>query len=287
MLVPVILAGLSAIMFGFGDLLGGVAIRRSGRQRSPLGLAMVATMVGAVCVGLYLLVRPPETVRPADVVWPLAAGLFMASTRPLLYLGMARGPVAVFAPIFGLTMIVVTTVIGPFIGQDLSGLEVVGVGLALVAVALLSGEGGVPRLGRLLRSGAVGLAVLTGTSVGLAGVFLTQAAPEAGELPAFLVLVSGVVVLPVVVRVGTGTFRPDRAVVGFGMVLGATSATAMALSTAAYLRGSAAVVTALIALSPGVSVVIAWRFLGERLYPAQAVGGVFAVAAVLAFATAG
>ena len=129
--------------------------------------------------------------------------------------------------------------------------------------------------------------MLTGTSVGLAGVFLTQAAPEAGELPAFLVLVSGVVVLPVVVRAGTGTFRPDRAVVGFGMVLGATSATAMALSTAAYLRGSAAVVTALIALSPGVSVVIAWRFLGERLYPVQAVGGVFAVAAVLAFATAG
>jgi len=285
--VPVILAGLSAIMFGFGDLLGGVAIRRSGRQRSSLGLAMVATMVGAVLVGLFLLVRPPETVRPADVVWPSAAGLLMASTRPLLYLGMARGPVAVFAPIFGLTMIVVPAAIGPLIGQHLNGLEVVGVGLALVAVALLSGEGGIPQPGRLLRSGAVGLAVLTGTSIGLAGVFLTQAAPEAGELPAFLVMVSGVVVLPVVVRLGTGTFRPDHAVVGYGMVLGATSAMALALSTAAYLRGSAAVVTALIALAPGVSVAIAWRFLGERLYPLQAIGGAFAVAAVLAFAMAG
>jgi len=285
--VPVILAGLSAIMFGFGDLLGGVAIRHSGRQRSSLGLAMVATLVGAVLVGLFLLARPPETVRPADVVWPSAAGLLMASTRPLLYLGMARGPVAVFAPIFGLTMIVVPAVIGPFIGQYLNGLEVVGVGLALVAVALLSGEGGVPELGRLLRSGTVGLAVLTGTSIGVAGVFLTQAAPEAGELPAFLVMVSGVVVLPVVVRLGTGTFRPDRAVVGYGLVLGVTSATALALSTAAYLRGSAAVVTALIALAPGVSVAIAWRFLGERLYPLQAVGGVFAVAAIFAFALAG
>ena len=285
--VPVILAGLSAIMFGFGDLLGGVAIRRSGRQRSSLGLAMVATMVGAVLVGLFLVFRPPETVRPADVAWPSAAGLLMASTRPLLYLGMARGPVAVFAPIFGLTMIVVPAGIGPFIGQHLTGLEVLGVGLALVAVVLLSGEGGVPQPGQLLRSGAVGLAVLTGTSIGIAGVFLTQAAPEAGELPAFLVMVSGVVVLPVVVRLGTGTFRPDRAVVGYGMVLGATSATALALSTAAYLRGSAAVVTALIALAPGVSVAIAWRFLGERLYPLQAVGGVFGVAAILAFAIAG
>ncbi len=84
--VPVLLAGLSAIAFGCGDLLGGVAIRRSGRQESSLGLAMVATMVGAVLIGTYVLVRPPEVVRFADVAWPVAAGLFMAVTRPLMYL---------------------------------------------------------------------------------------------------------------------------------------------------------------------------------------------------------
>ncbi len=285
--VPVLLAGLSAIAFGCGDLLGGVAIRRSGRQESSLGLAMVATMVGAVLIGTYVLVRPPEVVRFADVAWPVAAGLFMAVTRPLMYLGMARGPVAVFAPVFGLTMIAVPAVIGPFIGERLAGLEVLGVLSAVVSVVLLSGEGGVPRPGRLLRSPAVGLAVVVGTSIGMGGVFLTQAAPEAGELPALLVLVSGLVVLPVFHRVRIGTFRPDRAVVGFGVVLGVSSGTAMVLSTAAYLRGSAAVVTALIALAPGVSVVIAWRFLGERLYLLQAVGGAFGVAAVVAFALAG
>ncbi len=285
--VPVILAGLSAIAFGCGDLLGGVAIRRSGRPESSLGLAMVATTVGALLVGLLVIARPPEAVRFADVAWPVAAGLLMAVNRPLVYLGMARGPVALFAPVFGLTMVAVPVIIGPFIGQHLDSREVLGVLLVVVAVVLLSGEGGIPRLGSFLRNSAVGLAMVVGTSIGLGGVFLSQAAPEAGELPAFLVLVSGVVVLPIFVRARTGTFRPDRAIVGFGVVMGSSSALAMALSTAAYLRGSAAVVTALIALAPGVSVVISWRFLGERLYLLQAVGGLFGVAAVVAFALAG
>lgn len=287
MAVPVILAALSAIGFGCGDLLGGVATRRAGRSESSIGLAMVATMVGAFLVGLYLLVRPPELVQTSDVVWSVAAGLLMATTRPLVYLGMARGPVAVFGPVFSLTMIAVPAIASTFVGQSLVAVEVLGLVLAAVAVVLLSGEGSLPHPSRLLRSPVIGMAMIVGGNIGLCGVFLSQAAPEAGELPVFLVLVSGVVVLPVFVRVRTGSFRPDKAIVGFGLVLGLSSATALALSTAAYLRGSAAVVTALIALAPGVSVAIAWRFLGERVLPLQVVGGLLAVAAVTAFAMAG
>ena len=285
--MPVILAGLSALAFGFGDLLGGVAIRRSGRPGAALGVAMMATLVGAVLIGLLLVVRPPEVVRWQDIAWPVGAGALMVATRPLLYLGMARGPVAVFAPSFGLVMIVVPTIVGPLIGQTLEGIEMAGVALAIPAVVLLSGEGRLPKLGVVLRSPVLGLAVVVGTSIGTAGLLLTQAAPEAGEVPAFVVLVTGVMVMPWILRQRTGSFLPEREILGFGSVLGASSAVAFVLSTAAYLRGSAAIVTALIAMSPGVSVVISWRFLGERLYAVQALGGAFGMAAVTAFALAG
>ena len=285
--MPVILAGLSALAFGFGDLLGGVAIRRSGRPGAALGVAMVATLVGAVLIGLLLVVRPPEVVRWEDIVWPVGAGALMVATRPLLYLGMARGPVAVFAPSFGLVMIVVPTIVGPLIGQTLKGIEMAGVALAIPAVVLLSGEGRLPKLGVVLRSPVLGHAAVVGTSVGTAGLFLTQAAPEAGEVPAFVVLVTGVMVMPWILRQRTGSFWPEREILGFGSVLGASSAVAFVLSTAAYLRGSAAVVSALIAMAPVVSVVISWRFLGERLHAVQVLGGVFGMAAVTAFAMAG
>jgi drug/metabolite transporter (DMT)-like permease len=195
--------------------------------------------------------------------------------------------VAVFAPSFGLMMIVVPVIVGPLIGQTLEGIEMVGVALAIPAVVLLSGEGRLPKPGVILRSPVLGLAVVVGASIGTAGLLLTQAAPEAGEVPAFVVLVTGVMVMPWILRQRTGSFWPEREIVGFGSVLGASSAVAFVLSTAAYLRGSAAIVTALIAMSPGVSVVISWRFLGERLYAVQALGGAFGMAAVTAFALAG
>ena len=282
--VTVLLAAVSAVFFGVGDLLGGIAIRRSGRPGAAVSVAMTATAVAAVVVGLVLVVRPPEAVSVADVIWPVMAGLLMAATRPLLYLGMARGPVAVFAPGYGLTMIAVPALVGPFIGQHLTGIEVLGVLLAVIAVVLLSGEGKLPRIGDIVRSRVVGMAMAVGCSIGMAGVLLTQADPAAGEVPALLVLLTGLVVLSTFARVRSGSVWPDPIVRRFGLVLGFTSGTAFVLSTAAYLRGSAAVVTALIALCPGVSVGIAWRFLGERVAPLQVLGGVFGVASVVAFA---
>ena len=283
-MVTVLLAAASAVFFGVGDLLGGIAIRRSGRPGAAVAVAMTATAVAAVVVGLVLVVRPPEAVSVADVIWPVMAGLLMAATRPLLYLGMARGPVAVFAPGYGLTMIAVPALVGPFIGQHLTGIEVLGVLLAVIAVVLLSGEGKLPRIGDIVRSRVVGMAMAVGCSIGMAGILLTQADPAAGEVPALLVLLTGLVVLSTFARVRSGSVWPDPIVRRFGLVLGFTSGTAFVLSTAAYLRGSAAVVTALIALCPGVSVGIAWRFLGERVAPLQVLGGVLGVASVVAFA---
>ena len=283
-LVTVLLAAASAVFFGVGDLLGGIAIRRSGRPGAAVSVAMTATAVAAVVVGLVLVVRPPEAVSVADVIWPVMAGLLMAATRPLLYLGMARGPVAVFAPGYGLTMIAVPALVGPFIGQHLTGIEVLGVLLAVIAVVLLSGEGKLPRIGDIVRSRVVGMAMAVGCSIGMAGILLTQADPAAGEVPALLVLLTGLVVLSTFARARSGSVWPDPIVRRFGLVLGFTSGTAFVLSTAAYLRGSAAVVTALIALCPGVSVGIAWRFLGERVAPLQVLGGVLGVASVVAFA---
>ena len=132
----------------------------------------------------------------------------------------------------------------------------------------------------------VGLALVVGTSLGMTGVFLTQAAPEAGNLPAFLVLATGAVLLPLATRRQSPSLWSERLVRRYGAVLGSFTGLAFLLSTAAYLRGTAAVVTALVALCPAGSVLVSWRFLGERLYPLQAVGGIFGAVAVVCFSLA-
>ena len=83
--VTVLLAAMSAAFFGIGDLLGGIAIRRSGRPGAAITVAMTATAVGAVVVGLVLVMRPPEAVSMADVMWPVMACLLYTSPSPRDY----------------------------------------------------------------------------------------------------------------------------------------------------------------------------------------------------------
>ena len=98
--MTVLLGGLAAIFFGIGDLLGGVGVRKSGRPGSAVSMAIVATIVGTTVIGLFMLVMPPESISASDLWWSVLAGLSMSATRPLLYLGMARGPISVFSPSF-------------------------------------------------------------------------------------------------------------------------------------------------------------------------------------------
>ena len=245
---------------------------------------MVATCVGATVIGGYLLFNPPESLTSSDVGWSVLAGLSMSATRPLLYLGMARGPIAVFSPTFGLTAIVIPALVGPLVGQRPGPWELFGLVSAIPAVVLLSGEGRVPTISEVLRSPVLGMAVVVGTCIGIAGLFLSFVDEQAGGFPAFMTLAVGFVVLPVVSVFIPGRGFPDRVTTRFGAILGVTSATAFMLSTLAYQRGSAAVVTALICLCPGVSIVIAWKFLHERLATPQMVGGAFGVLTVVLFA---
>lgn len=285
--MTVLLGGLAAIFFGVGDLLGGVGVRRSGRSGAPIGLSIVATASGATLIGFYMILVPPESLTGADIRWSVLAGLSMSVTRPLLYLGMARGPIAVFAPAFGLTAIVVPSAIGPFVGQSPSPWEILGLIAAIPAVALISGEGRVPSLGEVFRSPVLGMATLVGSCIGIAGLFLSFVDEGAGVFPAFTTLAVGLIVLPLVSIFLPNGGKPDRVTSRFGVALGLTSSIAFALSSLAYQKGSAAVVTTLICLCPGVSILIAWRFLQERLAPLQVIGGAFGVATVVLFALGG
>jgi len=282
--VTVLLGGLSAVFFGIGDLLGGMGVRKSGRSGAAVGMSIVATAAGALVIGVYLLFSPPESLARSDIGWSVLAGLSMSASRPLLYLGMARGPIAVFAPTFGLTAIIVPALVGPLVGQHLGLWELLGLVAVFPAVVLLSGEGRVPTIGEVFHSPVLGMAVLVGACIGIAGLFLSFVDDSAGVFPAFMTVAVGFVVLTVLSVLIPGGRLPDRVTTGFGAILGVTVAIAFMLSTLAYQRGSAVVVTALICLCPGVSIVLAWKFLHERLAALQMVGGAFGVLTVVLFA---
>ena len=128
------------------------------------------------------------------------------------------------------------------------------------------------------------MAVVVGTCIGVAGLCQSFVDDGAGVFPAFITLLTGVVVLPIVSVATSGNIKPDPVVLRHGLLLGFTSSTAFMLAAVAYQRGSAAVITALICLCPGVSIFIAWRLLKEKVALLQMVGGVFGIVTIIMFA---
>lgn len=284
--MTILLGTLAAIGFGVGDLIAGVGGRRDGSPNAPVGVAFTASLVGALLSGLYLLTSSDDSLTGRDLYWAAAAAVLMSAARPLLYRGMAVGPIVVFAPVFALVALVVPALLGLAVGQSLAPLEVLAVAIAVPAVVLMSSERRLPTLQEFRSSSVVAGAAVVGSLVGLAGLFLSFVSDDAGVIPAFMVAVFGLVLIPVVGR-GVGlTLQLNRTTVRFGAVVGCTSIVSFALAAITFQRGNAAIGSALIGLSPGVSIVLAWRLLGERLWPIQVIGAVLGALTVILFAVA-
>ena len=181
------------------------------------------------------------------------------------------------------TVAPVTAVVGAIVpvswglieGERPSALVLVGVGCALVAGALLAREeDGGPKVGgrgQLLVAGAAGAAL--GTSFIMFAKTSSDIRLLAGPLgPAGCGVLVGLVVLVLVLaRPGSVTFpagRDRRLALGAGGL----DVLATTLLVIAVRRELAVVVAPVASLAPGMTVVLAWRVLHERIGRSQLVG---------------
>jgi drug/metabolite transporter (DMT)-like permease len=277
------LAATCALLLGVVDYLSGVTLRRDGRHDAALSYAALASIVGLlVVVASWPLARPEHMTR-ADVIWAIAAGVSIGSALPLLMVAMARGPIAVVAPVIGLMSLAVPAIAGPLLGDVLTRWDVVGVLLALPAAALVAtlpesdvSDGAV--------SAAVVLAMIVGALLGSAAVFFGRTGEESGIGPAVVaqvttalfVLVSGVI---------TGRLvRLRRSGITAAVAMGILNVLAVLSSVLAFQRGPVSVVAAIIGMAPGVTVVLAWFVVHERIGRRQILGFALGAVAVVLFA---
>ena len=284
--MTILLGALAAVGFGVGDLVAGVGGRRDGSPGAPVGIALTASAVGAVLSALYLLVGPDVTVSGEDLAWAVGAAVFMSAGRPLLYRGMAIGPIVVFAPVFALVALVVPALLGVVVGQSLALLEVVAVLVAVPAVVLMSSERSLPTYDEFRSSSVVANAAVAGLLVGLAGLFLSFVSEDAGAAPALAIALAGLVVIPIMARIIGLPMRLTQTTTRFGLIVGCTSIVAFVLAALTFQRGNAAIGSALIGLAPGVSIGLAWKLLGEKLWPIQVIGLALGAMTVVLFALA-
>ena len=268
---------LVAASFGSGDFLGGLASRQS-RTLPVLAIAQLVALLGAVVVavagGGELSLR---------AVWLGAcAGLLNVGALGCLYRGLAVGRIGQVAPVAAVVGAVVPITWGLATGERPSTVVLVGVGLAVVAGALVSSERE-ERPGSLFDRGLL-LAVAAGVGFGTSFILFSSTPHNSGFWPvlsARMAAAVGVWVVILVLRVSpTLPVGPRRqAIAAGGLDVAATTLLLVALR-----HGLTVVVAPVASLAPGFTVMEAWWILHERASRVQLVGLVTALVGLVLIA---
>lgn len=270
---------LSAATYGIGDFCGGMATKRA---------SAAAVLLWSHVVGLSLVIAAVPFVAGEltahDVVIGAIGGLGGAAGVGLLYQALAIGPMSVVAPVTALLAAAVPVVAGVASGERPGLGATVGMGMALVAIVLVSAEGG-GSLRPADRRG-VNYAMGSGLGFGLFFVALSYTGDDAGVWPLVAARLASVTVMVVLALAG----RVDATIAaGPGRPLTAAAGALDVLANVLYLlavrRGLLSVVSVLSSLYPVSTIILARVVLGERFIAIQRVGMALAISAAIFMAS--
>jgi drug/metabolite transporter (DMT)-like permease len=260
----------ASALWGVGDFLGGVTSRRLATL-AVLAVSQAAGLLGILVVAAF---AGGGFLGPTAIAAAVAAGVAGAVGLAALYRGMAVGAIGVVAPISASAAVLPVTV-GLTRGERPAAIQLVGVTLALVGVALVSRE---PGASGGLASGAP-LALVAAIAFGSYFVFMDRASADDAYWAVVVARASAsTLALSAAVarrslRVGA---RDVPVLVAIGLFdVGANLALALALN-----EGFVSLVSVLASLYPVVTILLAVVMLRERPARSQALGGAVALAGV-------
>ena len=280
-----ILLGLaSAIAFGVSDYLAGVLSRRL--HFTLVGLISQVSATALAWASLPWTGGP----RPATaaLAWGALSGIGGGVGSLALYRGLGRGKMSVVGPLSSVGAAALPALAGIALGDRPSPLAIGGVLLALPAIWLVASSSGRPGGERAAGPSGVGDGLLAGAGFGLLFIGLARAGDDAGLWPVATGQLTALVLLTVVVGVRLATTRPalpggPRALLP-PLLVGCLSVTATLLYFLATHSGLLTIVAVLASLYPGITVLLAWLLLGERITRVQRAGLALCAVAVVAIA---
>lgn len=274
-----LLAIASAVLYGAADFLGGLASRRA----SAILVVVFAQGSGLVAVLLLLPALPGAAPSMGDLAWGGAAGLAGGGGVALLYRALAVGTMAVVAPTTAVCAVLIPVAAATLGGERVPPLATAGIGLALLAIVLVSqergaGTPGAPRGWRL--PAGFPIALLSGVAIGLFFLALARVGVDAGLWPIASARAASVLLLGAIALIRPPAWSSVRPVASVAVAAGVMDMAANALYLVAARRAPLSVVVTLASLYPASTVLLARAVLGERLNAWQASGVVLALVAI-------
>ena len=281
--MPFVMAVLSSMLYGVADFLGGMGSRRA----PAVTVTAWFQVTGLAFLVAYACFAPGAT-RVSDLGWGAAAGLTGGAGVLLLYRALAGGTVSTAAPLISMIALAVPVLVGLGMGERPGVLPLAGIGLGVVAVALISAHGA-PDAAATTEAGAGRAAsllpaVASGVLIGLFLVCLGRVERGASAWALVAGRASASILLWVMVLASRATWKLAAAARPPMLGAAVTDVCANVLYLVAVQRAPLSLVATLVSLAPATTVLLAQLVLRERLAPAQKLGVVVALAAVVLLA---
>ena len=215
----------------------------------------------------------PADPTAGDLAWGAAAGVAGGAGVTLFYRALATGVMSVVAPVTAVTGAVVPVVAGLALGERPGALALVGIVLAVVAVALLAREApGREERPTADRTQALLLALGAGAGFGGFFVLLDRTGDDAGLWPLIASRSTTLVLAIGVALVLRHSLVPRNGALGLSVGTGVLDMAANVCFLVANREGLLALVAVITSLYPASTIALAQVFLGERLARHQLVG---------------
>ena len=269
-----LLAALSALVWGAGDFCGGKASQRA----DSMHVTVVTMLTGVPLVTVAAALVSRGAPAPVDLTWGAAAGVAGFAGLVLFYRALAGGAMAVAAPVTAMTSALTPLVVGLATEGSPGFLALVGAVFAVAAVGLVSlGTGPAGPV----RGSVLAMALLAGVLFGLFFVGLKQASSAAGLWPLVAARVAGLAAGLAILASRRSAPRLPAWSLRAAVVAGVFDVSANVLYLLAAQRGELSVVGPIASLYPASTVALALLVDRERLRLVQVAGLGLAVAALV------
>jgi drug/metabolite transporter (DMT)-like permease len=273
--LSILLAALSAGIWGTGDFSGGKASQKA----NPFAVTLVSQIIGLPVLALCVIFFGHGAATVGELGRGAIAGVAGFVGIVLLYRGLSRGAMAIFAPVTAVTSALVPLVVGLVTEGTPGPLPLAGAFCAIVAIGLVSISGG---SGSIVTPRLIGLALASGVMFGVFFAVLGQSGQHAGMWPLVGVRIGSIAAGIAVVLVTRTSLRLPPGSLRWTALAGPFDIGANALFLLASVNGPLTIVAPIAALYPVSTVLLALGIDRERVRPVQLAGlGLAATALVL------
>ncbi len=285
-MIPLLIV-LTALGFGAGDFLAGLASKKVSALTVSLYSQGVA--IGVAAVSVFFFGGAPD---PAAIGWGLAAGIAVGLGIVRYYHGLTHGTMGWVATVMGAFSALVPLGVGMALGERPSGLAVMGVFIIVAALCLVirrNGKARNPSPGGIIetdeerhaRLAGVGDGVVAGTCFGFSFVFVGLASVEGPYWPVLMALAGSIPPILVFRLRKAGLAGERKGVWPLIVAVGICQGLAFLAFAVAVADGYFSIVSVAGALSPVATSLLAFIVLCERLTGRQMVAVGVAIAGII------